>query len=68
MKLHHAGDLRSSVPLPRAKKGVRRWQVELGADGLLRGCEGPPTSAEASSLDSFSRLAKNRMSLNDLVM
>ncbi|BDA50059.1 FO synthase [Coccomyxa sp. Obi] len=45
-----AGDLRSSIPLPRMKKGVRRWQVEVGASGLLEGCEGPPTSPEVKEL------------------
>lgn len=42
------GSTQSSIPLPRVKKGERRWQVELGADGLLRGCEGPSSSREAS--------------------
>ena len=43
-----SGDLRSSIPLPRLKKGTKRWQVEVCASGLLKGCDGPPMSTEAS--------------------
>ena len=37
-------DRHSSIPVPRAKRGPRRWQVELGADGLLLGASRPPPS------------------------
>ncbi|KAK9903357.1 hypothetical protein WJX75_003703 [Coccomyxa subellipsoidea] len=44
------GNTQSSIPLPRVKKGERKWQVELGANGLLRGCNGPTTSIEVEDL------------------
>jgi len=40
------GSTHSSIPVPRAKKGPRRWQVEVGADGLLLGVARPPVSEQ----------------------
>ena len=38
------------MPPLRAKQGPRGWSVELGMDGMLEGCDGPPASSQASSL------------------
>ena len=41
--------MHSSTPVPRAKQGPRRWQAEVGADGLLQGPARPPASEEVRS-------------------
>ena len=32
----------SSTPVPRRKGAGRLWQVSVGRDGVMEGCQGPP--------------------------
>lgn len=61
-------ELKSSLPMPRAKQGARRWQVELGAGGMLVGCQGPGPSDEVCKPQAYPDLTAIDSSANNITI